>query len=213
MWSSNHFSTSSCFPSFSGPDFLGSMFFRVQVFQGPCFSGSKFFRFPVFSGSRFFMVRVQVLEGARSKDYLEISASVSQHRYFFLTNFFFEKIQHLCPIYLNFLSFGQQLHGITINLLQLLITQRLPTHPFRGAHWCSRKKLFEFQKAPVHQCFDKVAAAKTFGNFPVKHPWWSPFQVQLKVFLGVFQKPFILQRTCSACFCTKKLRSRHSLRN
>ena len=91
MWSSNHFSTSSCFPSFSGPDFLGSMFFRVQVFQGPCFSGSKFFRFPVFSGSRFFMVRVQVLEGARSKDYLEISASVSQHRYFFLTNFFLKK--------------------------------------------------------------------------------------------------------------------------
>ena len=35
MWSSNHFSISSCFPCFSG-----SRFFRVQVFQGPCFSWS-----------------------------------------------------------------------------------------------------------------------------------------------------------------------------
>ena len=35
MWSSNHFSISSCFPCFSG-----SRFFRVQVFQGPGFSGS-----------------------------------------------------------------------------------------------------------------------------------------------------------------------------
>ena len=37
MWSPNHFSTSSCFPRFSG-----SRFFRVQVFQGPGFSGSGF---------------------------------------------------------------------------------------------------------------------------------------------------------------------------
>ena len=35
MWSSNHFSISSCLPCFSG-----SRFFRVQVFQGPDFSGS-----------------------------------------------------------------------------------------------------------------------------------------------------------------------------
>ena len=42
MWSSNHFSTSSCFPHFSG-----SRFFRVQIFHGP-----------------FFRVRVQVLEVA-----------------------------------------------------------------------------------------------------------------------------------------------------
>ena len=35
MWSSNHFSTSSRFPRFSG-----SRFFRVQVFQCPGFSGS-----------------------------------------------------------------------------------------------------------------------------------------------------------------------------
>ena len=34
MWSSNYFSTSSCFPCFSG-----STFFRVKYFQGPDFSG------------------------------------------------------------------------------------------------------------------------------------------------------------------------------
>ena len=65
MWSSDHFSTSSRFPRFSG-----SRFFRVQVFQGLGFSGSRFFRVQVFqcpgfsrSGSR---VRVQVLEVARN---------------------------------------------------------------------------------------------------------------------------------------------------
>ena len=70
MQSSNHFSTSSCFP-FQGPGFpessaLESRFFRVQVFQGPGFSGSRFFWVqvflgPGFSGSRFF--RVQVFQG------------------------------------------------------------------------------------------------------------------------------------------------------
>ena len=66
MWSSNHFSISSCFPCFSG-----SRFFRVQVFQGPGpgsgsrvqspgpGSGSKV-QGPEF-GSR---VRIQVLEVA-----------------------------------------------------------------------------------------------------------------------------------------------------
>ena len=58
MWSSNHFSTSSCFLRF-----LGSRIFRVQVFQGPGFSGSRFFMVqvfhgPGFSGSRFFRVRI-----------------------------------------------------------------------------------------------------------------------------------------------------------
>ena len=54
MWSLNHFSTSSCFPRFSG-----FRFFRVQIFQGPGFSGSRFFWVQVFqgpgprSGSRF----------------------------------------------------------------------------------------------------------------------------------------------------------------
>ena len=31
----NHFSMSSCFPCFQGPDSSGSRFFSVQVFQGP----------------------------------------------------------------------------------------------------------------------------------------------------------------------------------
>ena len=50
MWSSNHCSTSSCFPRFSG-----SRFFRVQVFQGPGFLGSRSrvrVHDPGFSGSR-----------------------------------------------------------------------------------------------------------------------------------------------------------------
>ena len=63
MWSSNHFSTSSRFPRFTG-----SRFFRVQVFQGPGFSRSRFswvqvFHGPGFSGSGS-RVWVQVLEVA-----------------------------------------------------------------------------------------------------------------------------------------------------
>ena len=51
MWSSNHFSTSSCFLSF-----LGFTIFRVQVFQFPDFPGSR-------SG-----IRVQVLEVTYDRD-------------------------------------------------------------------------------------------------------------------------------------------------
>ena len=60
MWTSNHFSTFSCFPPFSR-----SRFFMAQVFQGLGFSGSRFLRVqvlgPSFSGSGS-RVRVQVLE-------------------------------------------------------------------------------------------------------------------------------------------------------
>ena len=85
LWSSNHFSTLSCFPRFSG-----SRFFRVQVFQDTYLSGSRFsrswfirvqvilspgffrsrffrvlvFQSPGFSGSWFFRVWGQVLEVA-----------------------------------------------------------------------------------------------------------------------------------------------------
>ena len=68
MWSSNHFSISSCFPCFSG-----SRFFRVQVFQGPG-SGSRVQGSGPGSRSRVWVqgpgpgsesrVRVQVLEVA-----------------------------------------------------------------------------------------------------------------------------------------------------
>ena len=51
MWSSNHYSTSSCFPRFSGPRFSS-----FPVFQGPGFPGFRFFN-----------VRVQVLEVAKLK--------------------------------------------------------------------------------------------------------------------------------------------------
>ena len=65
MQSSNHFSTSSCFPRFLWSRFSGSMFFRaqcfrVQVFLGQGFSGSRF------SDPRFFRVQVfrpQVFQG------------------------------------------------------------------------------------------------------------------------------------------------------
>ena len=70
VWSSNHFSISSCFPCFSE-----SRFFRVQVFQGPAPG----------SGSR---VRLQVLEVAVLKMSIlkkllrgQFFRSTSSHRY------------------------------------------------------------------------------------------------------------------------------------
>ena len=76
MQSSNHCSTSSCFPRFLWSRFSGFRFFRVQyfkvqVFQTPDFCGSRFFRVQVFQSSRFSgsgsKVRVQVLEVAGKK--------------------------------------------------------------------------------------------------------------------------------------------------
>lgn len=46
--------------------------------------------------------------------------------------------------------------------------------------WCplvfQKKRVFEFLDAPARQCFEKLVAPKFFGNFPVKHPWYSPFK-------------------------------------
>ena len=58
MQSSNHFSTSSCFPRFLWSRFSGSRFFRVQYFRLQVFQGPGF-QSPSFSGSSFFRFRVQ----------------------------------------------------------------------------------------------------------------------------------------------------------
>ena len=71
MQSSNHCSTSSCFPRFLWSRFFRVQYFKVQVFQTPNFCGSRFFRVQVFQSSRFSgsgsKVRVQVLEVAGKK--------------------------------------------------------------------------------------------------------------------------------------------------
>ena len=61
-------------------------------------------------------------------DHLEISASTSrdQHRhcknFIYTLGIFYEKIEHLCQIHVNILLFG-----ISIFLLQLLISIKFPT--------------------------------------------------------------------------------------
>ena len=71
MQSSNHCSTTSCFPRFLWSRFFRVQYFKVQVFQTPDFCGSRFFRVQVFQSSRFSgsgsKVRVQVLEVAGKK--------------------------------------------------------------------------------------------------------------------------------------------------
>ena len=69
-------------------------------------------------------------------------------------------------------------YGTSTTLLQLLISLRFPTHPFKGVCWCSRKWLFEHLEASVHWCFKKTTAPKIsgyFGYFPVKHLGWNFF--------------------------------------
>ena len=69
MWSSNHFSTSSCFLHFSM-----SNLFRVQVFQGPGSSGS---------GSR---VRVQVLEVAMQRSSVKNFNEIFRYSFLIIQN-------------------------------------------------------------------------------------------------------------------------------
>ena len=49
------------------------------------------------------------------------------------------------------------------------------------------KVLFRFQKY-LSISFLGKKFLKIFGNFPVKHQWVFPFQVQLKTFFGNLQK-------------------------
>ena len=73
----------------------------------------------------------------------------------------------------NFLGYS-----VSTTLLQILISLRFPIHPFKGVHWCSRKRLFKHSKASVYWRFEKITAPKIsgyFAYFPAKHPGWSSF--------------------------------------
>ena len=69
-------------------------------------------------------------------------------------------------------------YGISITLLQILISLRFAIYAFKGVYWCSGKRLFEHWEASVHWCFKKSTAPKIsayFAYFPAKHPGWSSF--------------------------------------
>ena len=109
-----------------------------------------------------------------SQAHFEITAPLSRHRH---------RHQHrkilifTIRIYSCFCFFRAQLFGISITLLQILTSLRFPIHASKDVHRCSKIRLFEFLEAPFHQCFKKVTTPRSFGNFSVKHPWWSRFQV------------------------------------
>ena len=87
----------------------------------------------------------------------------------------------LQKIYLKnriFMFFLVLSYGVRTTLLQILISLRFPMNPFKGVHWCSRKRLFEHSEASVHWCFEKITAPKIsgyFAYFPAKHPGWNYF--------------------------------------
>ena len=51
-------------------------------------------------------------------------------------------------------------YGISTTLLQILLSLRFPIRPFKGVHWCSRKRLFEHSEASIHWCFKKQLPQK-----------------------------------------------------
>ena len=56
-------------------------------------------------------------------------------------------------------------YDISVTLLQILISRRFPIHPFKGVHWCCRKRLFEHSEASVHWCFKKQLLRKFLHIF------------------------------------------------
>ena len=65
------------------------------------------------------------------------------------------------------------------------------------------KRLEEFSKIPVHQCFEKIAALKILRNISVKYPWWSPFEYRCRTswdFSKKLSSAGIVQRTFQHLF-------------
>ena len=56
-------------------------------------------------------------------------------------------------------------YGISTTLLQILISLRFPIHPFKGVHWCSRKRLFEHSEVSLHWCLKKQLLRKFLHTF------------------------------------------------
>ena len=67
--------------------------------------------------------------------------------------------------------FPMRSYGISITLLQVLISLRFPFHPFKGVNrWRSRKRLFKLSKALIRSCFEKLTTRDIFAYFPAQHP-------------------------------------------
>ena len=47
--------------------------------------------------------------------------------------------------------------------------------PFKGIHWCTRRRLFELSEASVYWYCDKIVAPKVSAYFPAKRPGWCSF--------------------------------------
>ena len=97
----------------------------------------------------------------------------------------FEKIEYLCIFWFLVMTSVP----LCCKYLFLYDLYSICTiQPFKGVHWCYRKRLFELSEASVYWYCDKIVAPKVSAYFPAKHPGWSSFQVCLQAFLGLSQK-------------------------
>ena len=83
-------------------------------------------------------------------------------------------------------------HGISTTLLQMLISLRFLTLPFKGVYWCSTKRLFQLSEASANCCFEKIPDSKIFANHPVEHSGVCSFEVHSQVIEEVFQEVALL---------------------
>ena len=93
--------------------------------------------------------------------------------------------------------------SVSITSLLLLISLRFPIH-YRHS-----------TKHPSISVSEKKDASKSFGNLPVKHLWWSPFQVYLQALLGVLYtlKKHMLHSQFSSIAISGRLDSSNRLKN
>ena len=122
---------------------------------------------------------------------------------FTLRNFFLENrtLMFIALIFIFVLLFSC-LPSLSLWDNYLLLSNSPFIHP-QSSTGLLEKRLEEFSKIPVHQCFEKKAALKILRNISVKYPWWSPFEYRCRTswdFSKKLSSAGIVQRTFQHLF-------------
>ena len=92
---------------------------------------------------------------------------------------------------------------------------QLPTHPFRGIHWCSRQKdvwIFE-STCPLAFWKNQKTTRKFFWELPSKTFMLETFLSTLRSFSKSCSEQLFCRKPVCNCFCKNEFHSTHSRRN
>lgn len=98
-------------------------------------------------------------------------------------------------------------------------TTSFPIHPFRGVHWCSRKKVFRKKRKKNFWKHPSISVSKNkqrLWKFLENSHVGVLFKFIFRLFWTFWKKLFraaILYESVSICFCQKEFHSRCYLRN